>query len=101
LVSYIKFKLIILSGKVDCYFELIGKILKPLLNKCVTPVTCYWILELLLCDEDELKLVFQVKLTFSALTNLIGQIKCQYNTIKLKLQTFQPPVKMLVPIWNV
>lgn len=61
------------SGRVDRRFIPIGKILKPLLNECVTPVTCYWSLALLLRDEDELKLVFQ---------------------------KFRPPVKMLVPIWK-
>jgi phosphatidylinositol N-acetylglucosaminyltransferase subunit H len=53
----------ILSGRVDRHFVPIGKILKPLLNECVTPVTCYWSLALLLRDEEELKLVFQVKIT--------------------------------------
>ncbi|XP_044966251.1 uncharacterized protein LOC123426473 [Hordeum vulgare subsp. vulgare] len=61
------------SGRVDRHFVPIGKILKPLLNECVTPVTCYWSLALLLRDEEELKLVFQ---------------------------KFRPPVKMLVPIWR-
>ncbi|CAM0957564.1 unnamed protein product [Alopecurus aequalis] len=61
------------SGRVDRHFVPIGKILKPLLNECVTPVTCYWSLVLLLRDEEELKLVFQ---------------------------KFRPPVKMLVPIWK-
>jgi multisubunit Na+/H+ antiporter MnhC subunit len=54
------FKSLILSGTVDRRFVPIGKILKPLLNECVTPVTCYWSLALLLCDEAELLLVFQV-----------------------------------------
>uniref|UniRef100_A0A0D9WD75 GPI-GlcNAc transferase complex PIG-H component conserved domain-containing protein n=1 Tax=Leersia perrieri TaxID=77586 RepID=A0A0D9WD75_9ORYZ len=48
-------------------------VLKPLLNECVTPVTCYWSLSLLLCDEEELMLVFQKS---------------------------RPPVKMLVPVWK-
>ncbi|KAF6982888.1 hypothetical protein CFC21_001214 [Triticum aestivum] len=61
------------SGRVDRHFVPIGKILKPLLNECVTPVTCYWSLASLLRDEEELKLVFQ---------------------------KFRPPVKMLVPIWR-
>ena len=52
----------ILSGRVDRRFVPIGKILKPLINECVTPVTCYWSLALLLRDEEELLLVFQVKL---------------------------------------
>lgn len=61
------------SGRVHRRFVPISKILKPLLNECVTPVTCYWSLVLLLRDEEELMLVFQ---------------KCR------------PPVKMLVPIWK-
>uniref|UniRef100_A0ACD5U814 Uncharacterized protein n=1 Tax=Avena sativa TaxID=4498 RepID=A0ACD5U814_AVESA len=56
------------SGKVDRRFIPIDKILKPLLNECVTPVTCYWSLALLLRDEEELKLVFQVKLMSFACT---------------------------------
>ncbi|KAL6608276.1 hypothetical protein ACP70R_041339 [Stipagrostis hirtigluma subsp. patula] len=61
------------SGRVDRRFVPIGKILKPLLNECVTPVTCYWSLVLLLRDEEELLLVFQ---------------------------KFRPPLKMLVPVWK-
>jgi phosphatidylinositol N-acetylglucosaminyltransferase subunit H len=38
----------------------IGKILKPMLNEHVTPVTCYWSLTLLLRDEYELMVVFKV-----------------------------------------
>ncbi|CAL4895515.1 unnamed protein product [Urochloa decumbens] len=49
------------------------EILKPLINECVTPVTCYWSLALLLRDEEELLLVFQKS---------------------------RPPVKMLVPVWK-
>ncbi|XP_044974929.1 uncharacterized protein LOC123442838 isoform X1 [Hordeum vulgare subsp. vulgare] len=47
------------SGRVHRKFMPIGKILKPVLNECVTPVTCYWSLALLLRDEDETMLVFQ------------------------------------------
>lgn len=61
------------SGRVHRQFVPIGKILKPVLNECVTPVTCYWSLALLLRDEDELMLVFK---------------------------KLHPPVKMLVPIWK-
>ncbi|KAF8704880.1 hypothetical protein HU200_031120 [Digitaria exilis] len=61
------------SGRVRRKFVPIGKILKQVLNECVTPVTCYWSLALLLRDEYELMLVF------------------------MKLR---PPAKMLVPIWN-
>ena len=55
----------ILSGRVDRRFVPIGKIMKPLINECVTPVTCYWSLALLLRDEEELLLVFQVKLVLT------------------------------------
>ncbi|KAF5179998.1 Glycylpeptide n-tetradecanoyltransferase [Thalictrum thalictroides] len=61
------------SGKVMSSFVPIGNILRPVLNECVTPVTCYWNLALILRDEEELMLVFQ---------------------------ELQPPVKMLVPIWK-
>lgn len=61
------------SGRDVRRFVPIDKILKPLLNECVTPVTCYWSLALILSDEDELMLVF-------------GKLR--------------PPLKMLVPIWK-
>ncbi|KAG0517136.1 hypothetical protein BDA96_09G062100 [Sorghum bicolor] len=61
------------GGRVDHRFVPIGKILKPLINECVTPVTCYWSLALLLRGEEELLLVFQRS---------------------------RPPVKMLVPVWK-
>ncbi|GFQ00495.1 hypothetical protein PHJA_002193500 [Phtheirospermum japonicum] len=41
------------------HFVPIGKILKPVLNECVTPVTCYWSLSLILRGEDELLPVFK------------------------------------------
>ncbi|XP_074371993.1 uncharacterized protein LOC141712816 [Apium graveolens] len=50
-----------------------SKILKPVLNECVTPVTCYWSLSLIVRGEEELTLVFK---------------------------ELQPPIKMLVPIWK-
>nr|GEU30584.1 phosphatidylinositol N-acetylglucosaminyltransferase subunit H like [Tanacetum cinerariifolium] len=61
------------SGRISRGFIPISKILKPVLNECVTPVTCYWCLSLLVRDEDELTLVFK---------------------------KFRPPLKMLVPIWK-
>ncbi|XP_015692837.1 LOW QUALITY PROTEIN: uncharacterized protein LOC102704801 [Oryza brachyantha] len=61
------------SGRAHRHFVPIGKILKPLLNECVTPVTCYWSLALLVRDKEELMLVFQKS---------------------------HPPVKMLVPVWK-
>ncbi|GAB4848381.1 hypothetical protein Ancab_003076 [Ancistrocladus abbreviatus] len=60
-------------GRIVRRFVPINKILKPVLNECVTPVTCYWSLALILCEEDELMLVFK----------------------KLR-----PPLKMLIPIWK-
>ncbi|KAI9165129.1 hypothetical protein LWI28_008350 [Acer negundo] len=62
-----------LSGKILRRFLPIGKILRPALLECVTPVTCYWSLSLVLRDEDELTLVFK---------------------------ELHPPVKMLVPVWK-
>uniref|UniRef100_A0A0E0HA30 Phosphatidylinositol N-acetylglucosaminyltransferase subunit H conserved domain-containing protein n=1 Tax=Oryza nivara TaxID=4536 RepID=A0A0E0HA30_ORYNI len=60
------------SGRVHRRFVPIGKILKPLLNECVTPVTCYWSLALLLRDEEELRLVFQsVELDAAAYTAVV------------------------------
>lgn len=61
------------SGRIRRCFIPISKILKPVLNECVTPVTCYWCLCLLVSDEDELTLVFK---------------------------KFRPPLEMLVPIWK-
>lgn len=61
------------SGRVIQRFVPIGDILKPVLNECVTPVTCYWSLSLILRGEEEVMLVFK---------------------------ELRPPVKMLVPIWK-
>ncbi|KAF6154359.1 hypothetical protein GIB67_026815 [Kingdonia uniflora] len=61
------------SGRVVRRFVPFGKVLKAVLNECVTPVTCYWSLALIVRDEPELLLVFQ----------------------ELRL-----PVKLLVPIWK-
>ncbi|XP_038876673.1 uncharacterized protein LOC120069067 [Benincasa hispida] len=61
------------SGKVIRRFVPVDKILKPVLLECLTPVTCYWSLSLILQGEDELLLVFK---------------------------ELRPPVKMLVPIWK-
>lgn len=60
-------------GRAVRHFVPIDKILKPILNECVTPVTCYWSLALLLREEDELMLVFK---------------------------ELQPPIKILLPIWK-
>ena len=70
----------ILSGRVDHRFVPIGKILKPLINECVTPVTCYWSLALLLRDEEELLLVFQVKLALVLISWLIENEFQQSNS---------------------
>ncbi|KAL2348698.1 hypothetical protein Fmac_002698 [Flemingia macrophylla] len=61
------------SGKVIRCFVPIDKILKPVLVECVTPVTCYWTLSLIIRGESEMVLVFK----------------------KLR-----PPVKMLVHVWK-
>ncbi|KAK4397824.1 hypothetical protein Sango_1257900 [Sesamum angolense] len=61
------------SGRTVRHFVPIGKILKPVLNECVTPVTCYWSLSLILRGEEELLLVFK---------------------------ELYPPVSMLFPIWK-
>ncbi|KAL3566123.1 hypothetical protein D5086_031538 [Populus alba] len=62
-----------LSGRIVRRFVPIGKILKPVLLECVSPITCYWSLSLLLRGEAELMLVFK---------------------------ELRPPVKMLIPIWK-
>ncbi|KAF8410642.1 hypothetical protein HHK36_003174 [Tetracentron sinense] len=61
------------SRRVIRRFVPIGNILKPVLNECVTPVTCYWSLALIVRGEEELMLV---------------------------IKELRPPVKMLVPIWK-
>ncbi|KAK1437555.1 hypothetical protein QVD17_03349 [Tagetes erecta] len=61
------------SGRINRRFIPVSKILKPVLNEYVTPVTCCWCLSLLIRDENELTLVFK---------------------------KFRPPLKMLVPIWK-
>ncbi|KAL8243442.1 hypothetical protein R6Q59_009700 [Mikania micrantha] len=61
------------SGKIIRRFIPVSKILKPVLNEHVTPVTCCWCLSLLIRDENELTLVFK---------------------------KFRPPLKLLVPIWK-
>ncbi|KAI3495849.1 hypothetical protein L1887_38195 [Cichorium endivia] len=61
------------SGKISRSFIPVSEILKPVLNECVTPLTCFWCLSLLVRDEEQLTLVFK---------------------------KFRPPLKMLVPIWK-
>uniref|UniRef100_A0A1D1Z383 Phosphatidylinositol N-acetylglucosaminyltransferase subunit H n=2 Tax=Anthurium amnicola TaxID=1678845 RepID=A0A1D1Z383_9ARAE len=61
------------SGRATRHFVSTGRILKPVLNEVVTPLTCYWSLALILRGEDKLLLVFQES---------------------------RPPLKMLVPIWE-
>ncbi|KAL9241516.1 hypothetical protein vseg_015622 [Gypsophila vaccaria] len=61
------------SGRAARRFVPIDNILKPVLNECVTPVTCYWSLALILRDEEKLTLVFKAS---------------------------QPPLTMLLPIWK-
>lgn len=48
------------SGSKSRRFIPMSKILKPVLNECVTPVTCYWSLSLIVRGEEELTLVFKV-----------------------------------------
>ncbi|XAR73678.1 Phosphatidylinositol N-acetylglucosaminyltransferase [Bertholletia excelsa] len=61
------------SGRTLHRFIPVDKILKPVLNECVTPLTCYWSLSLIVRGEEELTLVFK---------------------------ELRPPVKMLIPIWK-
>ncbi|KAK3023415.1 hypothetical protein RJ639_042803 [Escallonia herrerae] len=61
------------SGRIIRRFIPISKILKAVVNECVTPVTCYWTLSLIVRGEEELTLVFK---------------------------EFCPPLKLLVPIWK-
>ncbi|KAG6397393.1 hypothetical protein SASPL_143560 [Salvia splendens] len=61
------------SGKMVHQFVPIDKIMKSVLNECVTPVTCYWNLSLIIRGEDELLLAFKGLYT---------------------------PITMLVPIWK-
>ncbi|KAH9619508.1 hypothetical protein KSS87_015654 [Heliosperma pusillum] len=61
------------SGRVVRCFVPIDNILKPVLNECVTPVTCYWSLALILREEEKLTLVFKAS---------------------------RPPLKMLRPVWE-
>ncbi|XP_057444887.1 uncharacterized protein LOC130737136 [Lotus japonicus] len=61
------------SGKVTWCFVPIDKILKLVLVECVTPVTCYWTLSLIVRGESEVVLVFK---------------------------NLRPPVKMLVHVWK-
>lgn len=61
------------SKKVHRRFVPLQKIVAPVINEAVSPVTCYFYLALLLRSEDTLVLTF------------------------LRLR---PPLKMLVPIWR-
>ncbi|XP_027360954.1 uncharacterized protein LOC113869043 isoform X2 [Abrus precatorius] len=61
------------SGKITRCFVPIDKILKPILLECVTPMTCYWTLSLIVREKSEMVLVFK---------------------------NLRPPVKMLVHVWK-
>ncbi|XP_019182761.1 PREDICTED: uncharacterized protein LOC109177764 isoform X2 [Ipomoea nil] len=61
------------SGRIIHRFVPSSMILKPVLNECVTPVTCYWSLSLIIHGEEQLLVVFK---------------------------ELHPPVKTLVPIWK-
>nr|GMC91282.1 GPI-GlcNAc transferase complex, PIG-H component [Ipomoea batatas]GME03811.1 GPI-GlcNAc transferase complex, PIG-H component [Ipomoea batatas] len=60
-------------GRIIRRFVPSSKILKPVLTECVTPVTCYWSLSLIIHGEEQLLVVFK---------------------------ELCPPVKTLVPIWK-
>ncbi|XP_044974936.1 uncharacterized protein LOC123442838 isoform X4 [Hordeum vulgare subsp. vulgare] len=72
------------SGRVHRKFMPIGKILKPVLNECVTPVTCYWSLALLLRDEDETMLVFQFAETPSTRQTVAPNLEGSVRIHKLR-----------------
>lgn len=57
------------------HFVPIGKILKPVINECVTPVTCYWSLALIARDEAELILVFKVRFLAQLQVRIIVLVK--------------------------
>ncbi|CAH9105207.1 unnamed protein product [Cuscuta epithymum] len=61
------------SGRIVRRFVPTCKIMKPVLNECVTPITCYWTLSLIIHGEEDLLLVFKV---------------------------LRPSAKILVPIWK-
>ncbi|CAI0415135.1 unnamed protein product, partial [Linum tenue] len=61
------------SGRVLRHFVPVSKIVKPVLLEHVSPVTCYWLLSMILQKEEELTPVFK---------------------------ELHPPLKMLVPIWK-
>ncbi|XP_021908256.1 uncharacterized protein LOC110822439 isoform X2 [Carica papaya] len=48
-----------LSGRIIRRFVPIDNILKPVLLECVTPITCYWSLSLIVRGQEELMLVFK------------------------------------------
>lgn len=59
-LNFFWYMFLLCSGKTVSRFIPVGKILKPVLVECVTPVTCYWSLSLLLRGEEQLTLVFKV-----------------------------------------
>jgi phosphatidylinositol glycan class H protein len=59
-IIFFVFYFVTYSGKIIRRFVPIDKILKPALLECVTPVTCYWSLSLIVREEAELMLVFKV-----------------------------------------
>lgn len=91
-------KLIFYSGRVHRKFVPTGKILRPVLNECVTPVTCYWSLALLLRDDYGLMLVFKVN--GPAFSKFSGARYGVNGLKELILQNLNPPAKMLIPIWK-
>lgn len=87
------------SGRVHRQFVPVGKLLKPVLNEHVTPITCYWSLVLLLHSEDKLVRVFKVNFSCFQLVSSALRGIC-WLTESLNLQKVYPPVKMMVPIWK-
>lgn len=69
----IQLETLYISGRITRQFVPVSKILKPVLQECVTPVTCYWSLSLVLREEEELTPVFK---------------------------ELRPPLKMLIPVWK-
>lgn len=73
------FCLFICSGRTTRRFFPIGKILRPVLLECVTPLTCYWSLSLIVRDEGELMLVFKVKSSLFQLVILRSRMVWKWN----------------------
>ncbi|GMI86305.1 hypothetical protein like AT4G35530 [Hibiscus trionum] len=75
------------SGRIIRRFIPAGEILKPVLLECVTPVTCYWSLSLLVRGKEELVLVFKGS------QSLIVRISRNRRKVSYAM-------KMLLPVWK-